>query len=486
MEAKVFLNPQRASGVLRSRQRRANYFLEEVKPGNLERECNEETCSLEEAFEIFHTKEKTMEFWYKYQDTNHCDFNPCLNGGICSVNRNDYGCLCPPRYEGKNCETEVFECEYKNGGCLHYCNNLDRTSAVSCTCADGYELEEDGQSCREKEKFPCGKQWRGVSWHRSMTFNDTKPLNTLTLNSTSKDPGNSTLPWVNSTLTWANSTHGEWPNATLTRASSKNEDDRSKLQIHNEDLRELEMNETRIVGGQLQRQGGSPWQVLLRRKDGYGFCGGTLINDRWVVTAAHCLQDSPDHVTIGDYDKKRPDPDEQKIAVAHTITHPFFHEYTFDSDIALLYLNDSVVFGPYAVPACLPNPNLSKLLMRDGTMGLATGWGATRYLGRSSRFLRKVALPVVDHMKCIGSTQQIITDNMFCAGYLEMERDACSGDSGGPYVVNYRGTWFLTGVVSWGERCAAKGKYGVYTRLGNYLSWIRDTIRDHERIAATR
>lgn len=71
---------------------------------------------------------------------------------------------------------------------------------------------------------------------------------------------------------------------------------------------------------------------------------------------------------------------------------------------------------------------------------------------------------------------QVITDNMYCAGYLEASKDACRGDSGGPFVVNYRGTWFLTGVVSWGEQCAARGKYGVYTRLGNFLNWIRDTM----------
>ena len=69
---------------------------------------------------------------------------------------------------------------------------------------------------------------------------------------------------------------------------------------------------------------------------------------------------------------------------------------------------------------------------------------------------------------------------MFCAGYLEANMDACSGDSGGPFVVTYRDTAFLLGVVSWGEQCAAKGKYGVYTRLGNFLSWIHDTMERHE------
>lgn len=135
---------------------------------------------------------------------------------------------------------------------------------------------------------------------------------------------------------------------------------------------------------------------------------------------------------------------------------------------------------------------------QEGNYGKVSGWGVTAYLGRSSRFLRKVDLPVVAFADCTASTEQVtrtprprrspdahgsavsvlqvITDNMFCAGYLDVREDACSGDSGGPFVVNYRGTWFLTGVVSWGERCAAKGKYGVYTRLGNFLTWIHSTM----------
>ncbi|CAB1347444.1 unnamed protein product [Coregonus sp. 'balchen'] len=124
-----------------------------------------------------------------------------------------------------------------------------------------------------------------------------------------------------------------------------------------------------------------------------------------------------------------------------------------------------------AMPACLPNGQLARHLQREDVRGMVTGWGTTQYLGCYSRFLRKVALPVVDQQKCIRSTEQVITD-MFCTGYLEASLDACSGDSGGPFVVNYRGTWFLTGVVSWGEKCAAKGKYGIYTRLVNYLHWI--------------
>ncbi|KAJ8397241.1 hypothetical protein AAFF_G00440750 [Aldrovandia affinis] len=448
LDSTVFLEPRKAVQVLRAR--RANYFLEEMLPGDLERECYEETCSQEEAAEIFKTTEKTQ--------------NPCVNGGHCSIDRNDFVCLCPPRYDGKHCEIEVFECEYRNGGCLQYCTNRGRIEGVQCSCAEGYQLQEDGRKCDEAVPYPCGKRGTQYSGYRSLLEE------LLFLNETlaSGLAGNSTHQGDNSTSKVGNSTH-QTDNSTSNVGNS----------THQEDNFTDPLGTLRIVGGRLERQGGSPWQVLIRRKTGYGFCGGTLVSSRWVLSAAHCFQETPDHVTIGDYDKMRRDQDEQKISVDAVLVHPHYHAYTFDSDIALLRLAEEVQLGPYATPVCLPNAHLAHILSREGTMGTVTGWGATQHMGRSSRFLRKVALPVVDHHKCVRSTEQVVTDNMFCAGYLQDNLDACSGDSGGPFVANYRGTWYLTGVVSWGEECAAKGKYGFYTRLGNYLHWIQDTMRRH-------
>nr|XP_046244149.1 coagulation factor IX isoform X2 [Scatophagus argus]XP_046244150.1 coagulation factor IX isoform X2 [Scatophagus argus]XP_046244152.1 coagulation factor IX isoform X2 [Scatophagus argus]XP_046244153.1 coagulation factor IX isoform X2 [Scatophagus argus]XP_046244154.1 coagulation factor IX isoform X2 [Scatophagus argus]XP_046244155.1 coagulation factor IX isoform X2 [Scatophagus argus]XP_046244156.1 coagulation factor IX isoform X2 [Scatophagus argus] len=450
----VFLDQSSAGQVLRStsRRRRANsLFLEEMLPGNLERECYEESCSQEEAAEIFQTREKTLEFWYKYTNLNPCRTNPCLNGGICTMDRGDFMCLCPPQYHGKTCDSEVLECRYRNGGCMQYCRDLLDGAGVQCGCADGFKLETDGH-CSPTVSFPCGRQsqtfYRSRSpWTRSELVNASADSWEPTLNVTESGEG---LMTVNAT-----SEH---------RGGNETElDEGGEFTL-------------RIVGGLLEKRGGSPWQVLIRRSDGYGFCGGTLVSDRWVVSAAHCLEEPADHVTIGDLDKMRPDPGEQLIKIQKVIVHPHFHSFTFDSDIALLYLAQPVVRGPTAVPACLPDPHLSRYLLQDGNRGVVTGWGLTRYLGRSSRFLRKVTLPVVRYRDCTASTEQVITDNMFCAGYLDVSIDACSGDSGGPFVVNYRGTWFLTGVVSWGEKCAAKGKYGVYARLGNFLNWIRDTM----------
>ncbi|CAG02130.1 unnamed protein product [Tetraodon nigroviridis] len=441
----VFLDPSSAARVLRpsTRGRRANAFaLEELLPGDLERECYEETCSQEEAAEIFHTKEKTLEFWFRYVDRNPCRTDPCQNGGMCTVERGAFMCLCPPRYSGKTCESEVTECRHRNGGCWQYC--ADVPGGVECGCADGYELEPDGRRCSQTAAFPCGrKQSELLYWARS--------------------------PWNQSALL----------GAIRTPAHNRTEEQLMALnasQPQHAGNQTAEPMTPRVVGGYLEEQGGSPWQVLLRRADGSGFCGGTLISDQWVVSAAHCMQGPVDHVTVGDYDKLRAEPGEQQIQVQKVLVHPHFHAFTFDSDVALLRLARPVLRGPTAAPACLPDPHLSKYLLRRGSYGKVTGWGATRHLGRSSRFLRRVTLPVVSFEDCRASTEQVITDNMFCAGYLDASVDACRGDSGGPFVVNYRGTWFLTGVVSWGEGCAAEGKFGVYTRLGNFLNWITSTV----------
>ncbi|XP_077438419.1 coagulation factor X isoform X2 [Vanacampus margaritifer] len=443
-------------------------------PGDLERECYEERCSQEEAAEIFQSQEKTLEFWFRYTNLNPCATNPCVNGGKCTLEREDFLCLCPPRYRGSTCHLEVSSCTYRNGGCLQYCTDLPGGADVQCGCADGFKLESDGRSCSKTVAFPCGiRQAAALQRGRSLW--------SLTHDANFTSETYSILDDANFT----SETYSILDDANYTAEMDAILDDANVTAEMDTILHDDHFNWTytagkqlnpRIVGGALERLGGSPWQVLIRRVDGYGFCGGTLVSDRWVISAAHCFQQKAHHVTIGDFDKQRRDPGEQTILVKQVLLHPHFHEFTLDSDVALLYLAQSVIRGPTAIPACLPDPHLSKYLLKVDNRGLVTGWGATQYLRRSSRFLRKVALPVVNQHVCTKSTAQAITDNMFCAGYADVGMDACSGDSGGPFVVHYRGTWFLTGVVSWGERCAASDKYGVFTRLGNFLSWIRTTM----------
>ncbi|XP_049608768.1 coagulation factor IX isoform X2 [Syngnathus scovelli] len=456
----VFLQRDSAEQILRSaavtRRRRANSnALEELFPGDLERECYEERCSQEEAAEIFQSHEKTLEFWFRYTNFNPCATNPCVNGGRCTLEREDFLCLCPPRYHGSTCQlgnpgdcspclltslhclcvcvniyvctfvslytyvvcvcafmfmhmqmyqcvsvkvycvpVEVSSCTYRNGGCLQYCTDLPEGAGVQCGCAEGFKLESDGQSCSKTVAFPCGSQQVG-SLHRGRALWDLSDDTNFTAEADMiLDDANFTVE-MDAILEDTN----------VTMEMDTIFDDSQDIGFNWTKFTD-ERLEPRIVGGALEKLGGSPWQVLIRRADGYGFCGGTLVSDRWVVSAAHCFQQTAHHVTIGDYDKKRPDPGEQKIPVKQVVLHPYFHEFTMDSDVALLYLARPVVRGPTAIPACLPDPHLSKYLLKEDNRGLVTGWGATQYLRRSSRFLRKVALPVVNHHLCRNSTTQ--------------------------------------------------------------------------------
>ncbi|NWV73435.1 FA9 factor, partial [Dasyornis broadbenti] len=398
----VFMRKDKAHEVLRV-HKRANHFLEEIRPGNLERECNEERCSFEEAKEIFHSQEKTMEFWFNYKGLNPCSTNPCKNGGVCNIRHYSYFCICPPRFGGDNCETERLECWYKNGGCWQYCRDGDSAFSVVCSCARDYALHEDGKRCVQAAPFPCG-------------------------------------------LIKAKWTLGE-------------------------------LRRSQITGGMLCHRGHCPWQVLLRNSRDIGFCGGSLIGRRWVLTAAHCLDlVSPQHVTLGDFDKYQREFKEQKIAVEQSWTHPHYNSDNYNADIALLYLSSAAVLNEYVIPICLPSPNLAALLSEEGRVGMVSGWGATHERGSTLRFLMKVRLPIVGLERCQQAMDRLLTDSMFCAGHSTAAADACKGDSGGPFTVAHRSTWFLLGVVSWGEGCAEQGKYGVYTRVSNYIPWIKEVV----------
>ncbi|NWQ66857.1 FA7 factor, partial [Neopipo cinnamomea] len=402
----VFMRKDKAHEVLRV-HKRANYFLEEVRPGNLERECNEEKCSFEEAKEIFHSQEKTMEFWFNYKGLNPCSTNPCNNGGVCKIRHYSYFCICPPKFRGHNCEigvspAERVECWYKNGGCWQYCRDSSAFH-VECSCTRDYTLHEDGRSCVQAELFQEGR-----------------------------------VPFL----------------------------DRKSAALN-----------PRITGGMLCHRGHCPWQVILYFHQGVGFCSGSLLSSRWVVTAAHCLDlVSPHHVTVGDFDKYQREFKEQKIAVERSWTHPHYDSNDYNGDIALLYLSSAVVFNEYAIPICLPSPSLAALLSEEGRFGVVSGWGATHARGSTLRFLMKVRLPVVSLERCQRAMDRLVTDNMLCAGHGTAAADACKGDSGGPFTASHHNTWFLLGVVSWGEGCAQQGKYGVYTRVANYSPWIKEVV----------
>lgn len=159
--------------------------------------------------------------------------------------------------------------------------------------------------------------------------------------------------------------------------------------------------------------------------------------------------------------------------VERILTHPKFELQTYNFDIALIELRDPIQFSENVKAACLPTADFANQILMKQREGKVSGFGRTEERGRTSLTLRVISVPYVERKDCMVSSNYEITENMFCAGYHSVGKDACQGDSGGPHVTEYRGTYFVTGIVSWGEGCAREGKYGIYTKVSKFIVWIK-------------
>lgn len=228
----------------------------------------------------------------------------------------------------------------------------------------------------------------------------------------------------------------------------------------------------KIVGGENALVGEFPYIVSLQ--SGSHFCGGSLISDEWVLTAAHCIGGSNIRIVTGAHNLKVLNGTET-FSAAQTVVHPNYNRSSMDYDFALIKLNGKSTSRPVAI-----NENEISI-PTDSTVIESTtaGWGYTREgAWRLSDILQKVTVPLVSKETCLKSYSDV-TDQMICAGLAQGGKDSCQGDSGGPLVVfDYvKNETVLAGVVSWGEGCARPNKYGVYAKVNSVLDWIRETIR---------
>ncbi|XP_038561163.1 ovochymase-2 isoform X1 [Micropterus salmoides] len=265
----------------------------------------------------------------------------------------------------------------------------------------------------------------------------------------------------------------------------------------------------RVVGGAEAAYGSHPWLVSLQNR-GSHFCGGAILSDRWIMTAAHCFASlskeflSGVRVLVGEFDRRVDDEEEQVFLVKSVSVHEKYnHALPMSYDIALMELDQHIQLGSHAQPICLPLPDDN---IPPETSCIVGGWGRMKEKGRLPAVLREVQLDLVDPAKCKYVLQTVKSSirnqrparpqpamTVLCAGPERGGKDACQGDSGGPLVCpagSGGGHWVALGVTSWGKGCgrswgnnssrhpSRRGSPGVFTDVRLLLSWIKRKLRE--------
>ncbi|XP_072587762.1 chymotrypsin-like protease CTRL-1 isoform X1 [Vulpes vulpes] len=285
----------------------------------------------------------------------------------------------------------------------------------------------------------------------------------------------------------------------------------------------------RIVNGENAVPGSWPWQVSLQDKSGFHFCGGSLISQSWVVTAAHCNVIPGRHVVVlGEYDRSSNAEPLQVLSISkvsvwatdmerksgqgrwvgsgdeefracprlapsttinpagplpttilygpflvpQAITYPSWNPTTLNNDLTLLKLASPARYTQRISPVCLASPDEE---LPAGLKCATTGWGRLSGVGNvTPARLQQVALPLVTVNECRQYWGSRITDAMICAG--GSGASSCQGDSGGPLVCQKGNTWVLIGIVSWGTTNCNVRQPAIYTRVSKFSTWISQVI----------
>ncbi|XP_017787322.1 PREDICTED: venom protease-like isoform X2 [Nicrophorus vespilloides] len=247
----------------------------------------------------------------------------------------------------------------------------------------------------------------------------------------------------------------------------------------------------RIVGGKPAKLGEFPWIVALGYRSNnpnqpYWLCGGSLITETHVLTAAHCVHNRQTLyvVRVGDLDLYSDDDGAhpETIPLVKAKVHEKYSATEHTDDIAILTMQRKPN-RQSAWPICLPVDPAMRQKNYDRFNMFVAGWGSTYYKGPSSNTLMKIFIPVVPQNQCKASFDSLpaakvtIDERVLCAGMLS-GKDSCQGDSGGPLMLGHTiDQFYQIGIVSLGYKCAEPGFAGIYTRVTNYIEWIGENIK---------
>lgn len=288
-----------------------------------------------------------------------------------------------------------------------------------------------------------------------------------------------------------------WPNCGRTLYTGYKSDSKMKKKWRNfqKEFSKLEQSlnnlkkfgkkdDGRIVNGQEVSEGEWPWLAAIGKLKEGARCGASIIGDRWLITAAHCFDDTEKacefNARFGTrhwLSDSEGTAEDRRIAAIYR--HHGYDGDTKKNDIALLKLESPLDLDPDSPinAICLPGKGRA---VEPGTTLFTAGWGQQAEGDSDSASMTALSanLPLLsyDGEKCGSYDEDQILPGMLCAGYSDGTTDTCQGDSGGPLVYQEDGQNYLLGVVSWGNGCAKEGYPGIYTDVGQFLPWINAVI----------
>ncbi|XP_070317144.1 serine protease 38 isoform X2 [Odocoileus virginianus] len=235
----------------------------------------------------------------------------------------------------------------------------------------------------------------------------------------------------------------------------------------------------KILGGVDALERKWPWQVSVHYT-GFHICGGSIVDEYWILSAAHCFDRSTNteayDIYVGLVDLQVAGNHTQWFEVNRVIIHPTYELYhPIGGDVALVQLKTRIVFSDAVLPICIAPPDLTL----SNLSCWATGWGSISQQGDTSNTLQEAQLPLVPLHLCrqlYGQTS--IQPDMLCAGSFRDMKTACEGDSGSPLVCEFNHTWVQIGVVSWGKGCTYPMFPTVFARVSFFSRWIQHHIEN--------